>query len=92
MCVYICIYIGWGTNEKAIIKVLGHRNATQRKQIREAYEQLYQEDLLKRLESELSGDFEVLNLILILLQSLICFCLSSSLKEEKKKVRLHQRT
>ncbi|EOY19935.1 hypothetical protein QUC31_005893 [Theobroma cacao] len=49
---------GWGTDEKAIISVLGHRNAAQRKQIRLAYEELYQEDLIKRLESELSGDFE----------------------------------
>ncbi|OMP03638.1 Annexin [Corchorus capsularis] len=49
---------GWGTDEKAIITILGHRNAAQRKQIRQAYEQLYQEDLIKRLESELSGDFE----------------------------------
>ncbi|PRQ55173.1 Annexin-like protein RJ4 [Rosa chinensis] len=49
---------GWGTNEKAIISILGHRNAGQRKEIRAAYEQLYQEDLIKRLESELSGDFE----------------------------------
>ncbi|XP_004307131.1 PREDICTED: annexin-like protein RJ4 isoform X1 [Fragaria vesca subsp. vesca] len=49
---------GWGTNEKAVISILGHRNAGQRKEIRAAYEQLYQEDLLKRLESELSGDFE----------------------------------
>ena len=51
--------LGWGTDEKAIISVLGHRNAAQRKQIRLAYEELYQEDLIKRLESELSGDFEV---------------------------------
>lgn len=50
---------GWGTDEKAVISVLGHRNAAQRKQIRKAYEELYQEDLVKRLESELSGDFEV---------------------------------
>ncbi|KAB1199579.1 Annexin-like protein RJ4 [Morella rubra] len=49
---------GWGTNEKAVISVLGHRNAVQRKQIRQAYEDLYQEDLIKRLESELSGDLE----------------------------------
>uniref|UniRef100_A0A2P2NYB1 Annexin n=1 Tax=Rhizophora mucronata TaxID=61149 RepID=A0A2P2NYB1_RHIMU len=49
---------GWGTNEKAIISILGHRNAAQRKQIREAYRGLYQEDLIRRLESELSGDFE----------------------------------
>ncbi|KAL4388274.1 hypothetical protein GQ457_09G015130 [Hibiscus cannabinus] len=49
---------GWGTDEKAIIAVLGHRNAVQRKQIRQAYEDLYQEDLVKCLEKELSGDFE----------------------------------
>ncbi|KAK1319875.1 hypothetical protein QJS10_CPB04g00377 [Acorus calamus] len=49
---------GWGTNEKAVITVLAHRNATQRKQISQAYEELYKEDLLKRLESELSGDLE----------------------------------
>ncbi|XP_027109542.1 annexin-like protein RJ4 [Coffea eugenioides] len=49
---------GWGTNEKAIISILGHRNAVQRKLIRKAYEDMYAEDLVKRLESELSGDFE----------------------------------
>ncbi|KAK9058010.1 hypothetical protein SSX86_022850 [Deinandra increscens subsp. villosa] len=49
---------GWGTDEKAVISILGHRNAYQRKMIREAYQQLYQEDLVKRLEHELSGDFE----------------------------------
>lgn len=54
------IIIGWGTDEKGIITILGHRNAGQRKEIRVVYEQLYQEDLLKRLESELSGNFEVL--------------------------------
>uniref|UniRef100_A0A2N9GBD0 Annexin n=1 Tax=Fagus sylvatica TaxID=28930 RepID=A0A2N9GBD0_FAGSY len=52
---------GWGTDEKAIISILGHRNATQRKQIRQAYEELYQEDLVKRLESELTGNFEKFN-------------------------------
>uniref|UniRef100_A0A6N2JWL6 Annexin n=1 Tax=Salix viminalis TaxID=40686 RepID=A0A6N2JWL6_SALVM len=49
---------GWGTDEKAIISILGHRNAAQRKQIRLAYSELFQEDLVKRLESELTGDFE----------------------------------
>ncbi|GAV79019.1 Annexin domain-containing protein [Cephalotus follicularis] len=49
---------GWGTDEKAIINILGHRNAAHRQQIRIAYNDIYHEDLVKRLESELSGDFE----------------------------------
>ncbi|KAK7317337.1 hypothetical protein RJT34_01474 [Clitoria ternatea] len=48
---------GFGTDEKAIIMVLGHRNAQQRKEIRETYQQLYNESLIDRLHSELSGDF-----------------------------------
>lgn len=51
--------LGWGTDEKAVISILGHRTAAQRQQIRLAYQNLYQEDLVKRLESELSGAFEV---------------------------------
>ena len=54
---------GWGTDEKAIISIMGHRNAVQRKLIRQAYEETYQEDLIKRLESELSGHFEVILLV-----------------------------
>ena len=50
---------GWGADDKAIIAILGHRNVHQRQQIRKAYEELFQEDLIKRLESEISGDFEV---------------------------------
>lgn len=50
---------GWGTDEKTVIAILGHRNVHQRQQIRKIYEEIYQEDLIKRLESELSGDFEV---------------------------------
>ncbi|KAJ9699177.1 hypothetical protein PVL29_007997 [Vitis rotundifolia] len=49
---------GWGTDEKAIILILGHRNAAQRKQIRLAYQEIYLKDLTKQLKSELSGDFE----------------------------------
>ncbi|KNA08231.1 hypothetical protein SOVF_164450 [Spinacia oleracea] len=49
---------GWGTNEKGIIEIIGHRNAGQRKLIKEAYEQQYNENLIKRFEKELSGDFE----------------------------------
>lgn len=46
---------GWGTNEDLIISILGHRNAAQRKPIRETYG----EDLLKALDKELTSDFEV---------------------------------
>ncbi|OIV89623.1 hypothetical protein TanjilG_14794 [Lupinus angustifolius] len=49
---------GWGADDKTIIAILGHRNVDQRQKIRKAYEELFQEDLIKRLESEISGDFE----------------------------------
>ncbi|KAK9125090.1 hypothetical protein Scep_013936 [Stephania cephalantha] len=49
---------GWGTDEKTLISVLAHRNAAQRKQIKQAYEELYGENLIKRLETEISGNFE----------------------------------
>ncbi|XP_030532284.1 annexin D3 [Rhodamnia argentea] len=48
---------GWGTDEKAVIWVLGHRNASQRRLIMETYQQLYNKSLIDSLNSELSGDF-----------------------------------
>ncbi|XP_009771159.1 annexin D3-like isoform X1 [Nicotiana sylvestris] len=48
---------GLGTNEKSVISVLGHRNASQRKKIRETYEQLYNRSLVDDIFAELSGDF-----------------------------------
>lgn len=53
------MFEGLGTDENAIISILGHRNATQRKLIRLAYEEIYNEDLIQQLNSELCGDFEV---------------------------------
>lgn len=54
-------FAGWGTNEALIIQILAHRNASQRKLIRETYAATYGEDLLKALDKELSSDFEVIN-------------------------------
>ncbi|XP_074292430.1 annexin D8 [Silene latifolia] len=50
--------LGLGTDEKAIISLLGHRNSSQIRLIRQAYQEVYQEDLIKQLKSEISGDFE----------------------------------
>ncbi|GFY96419.1 annexin 1 [Actinidia rufa] len=49
---------GWGTNEELIISILAHRNAAQRKSIRQTYAETYEEDLLKALDKELTNDFE----------------------------------
>ncbi|XP_010268092.1 PREDICTED: annexin D1 [Nelumbo nucifera] len=54
---------GWGTNEKLIISILAHRNAAQRKIIRQTYAEKYGEDLLKSLERELTSDFEIVVLL-----------------------------
>lgn len=73
ICLCCLFLLGWGTNEKAIISILGHRNAAQRKQIRLAYSELFQEDLVKRLESELNGDFEVIVSIMVITQTLCLY-------------------
>ncbi|WMV11757.1 hypothetical protein MTR67_005142 [Solanum verrucosum] len=52
---WLCV--GLGTNEKSVISVLGHRNASQRKKIRETYQHLYNKSLIDDINSELSGDF-----------------------------------
>ncbi|XP_024314775.1 annexin-like protein RJ4 isoform X2 [Brachypodium distachyon] len=49
---------GWGTDEQAVISILAYRDAEQRKQIRLAYQEKYDESLLQRLQSELTGDFQ----------------------------------
>ncbi|XP_057954093.1 annexin D8-like [Malania oleifera] len=49
---------GWGRDKAAIISILGHRNAFQRKLIRLAYEEIYREDLTELLKSEVPAHFE----------------------------------
>ncbi|KAI3962966.1 hypothetical protein MKW92_012764 [Papaver armeniacum] len=53
----------WGTNEKLIISILAHRNAAQRKAIRQTYTENFGADLLKTLDKELTSDFESLLLL-----------------------------
>ena len=62
--------LGWGTDETALITILAHRDATQRKIIRLAFEEQYKENLIMRLESELSGDLEVPTFVFCILLAL----------------------
>ncbi|CAM8970020.1 unnamed protein product [Rhodiola kirilowii] len=48
---------GWGTDEEGVVKLLGRRNASQRKQIRDAYQELYKASIIDHIRDELSGDF-----------------------------------
>ncbi|XP_039060518.1 annexin D5-like [Hibiscus syriacus] len=47
-----------GCDAKAVISIIAHRDATQRSLIQHEYKELYSEDLLKRLASELHGRLE----------------------------------
>ena len=49
---------GAGTDEDAIVNVIANTTNTERAIIRRLYTQKYNEDLVSRLQSELSGDFK----------------------------------
>ena len=51
---------GFGTDETTLIDVLCKRTNRQRLQIAASYKTMYGKDLLKNLESEVSGNFELL--------------------------------
>lgn len=71
LVLWLCV--GLGTNEKSVISVLGQRNASQRKKIRETYQQLYNKSLIDDINSELSGDFRVQSIFLLFLDLIILF-------------------
>jgi len=48
----------WGTNEEAIIKIMGSHNWQNRIEIAESYKAAYGSDLIEVMKDELSGDFE----------------------------------
>ncbi|RVW67156.1 Annexin D3 [Vitis vinifera] len=50
---------GRGVDEKVIVWILGHRNAIQRMQIKDTYQQLYKESIIHRLQSKLSGVLKI---------------------------------
>ncbi|XP_014883283.1 annexin A11a isoform X3 [Poecilia latipinna] len=58
---------GFGTDEQAIIDLLGSRSNKQRVPLLKAYKTSYGKDLIKDLHSELSGDFR--NLVMAMLKS-----------------------
>jgi len=56
---------GAGTDEKALIEVIGRRPNWHMQKVREEYEKLYEKDLLKEVESDVSFHFKALLIGLI---------------------------
>uniref|UniRef100_A0A8B9KEE5 Annexin n=1 Tax=Astyanax mexicanus TaxID=7994 RepID=A0A8B9KEE5_ASTMX len=56
---------GFGTDENAIIELLGNRSGKQRAPLVRAYKTTYGKDLISDLKSELTGNFEALVLAMV---------------------------
>eukprot|EP00732_Lithocolla_globosa_P003328 Lithocolla_globosa_v1_NODE_2622_length_1930_cov_8.440000.p1 type:complete len:365 gc:universal NODE_2622_length_1930_cov_8.440000:1131-37(-) len=56
---------GLGTDEQAIISVLANRTNKQLQDIRRAYKQKYEKDVVKEIEDDTSGDFQKLLVALL---------------------------
>uniref|UniRef100_A0A671TFZ1 Annexin n=1 Tax=Sinocyclocheilus anshuiensis TaxID=1608454 RepID=A0A671TFZ1_9TELE len=63
--VYLKAMKGFGTDEQAIINLLGSRSNKQRVPLLVSYKTAYGKDLIKDLKSELSGNFEKLVLAML---------------------------
>merc|ERR1719272_2900666 len=50
---------GWGTDEGALIKLICSKTSKQMEDINKEFEKKYAKSLLKRVESEVSGDFKL---------------------------------
>ena len=71
------MWVGRGVDENVIVLILGHRNAFQRKEIKETYQQLYKESIIYRLHSKISGVLKVL--CVHTLASFLCLTYNSKL-------------
>ena len=72
---------GFGTDEKAIIKIIANRTNRERLAMIDSFKKQFNRDLIKDLKSELSGNFE--NATLALFQDPItydCFSLKKAMK------------